>query len=66
VSSSTPSYGVWILIAVAALVLWWASFLRPAVVARPADVVSRIVTHPVMRVLFVLGLMWLGWHMFAR
>jgi hypothetical protein len=29
-------------------------------------VLARIVTHPVMRVVFVLGLMWLGWHMFAR
>ena len=65
-SSSTLSYGIWILIALAALALWWASFLRPAEVARPADVLARIVTHPVMRVVFVLGLMWLGWHMFAR
>jgi hypothetical protein len=66
VSVSTVSYIVWGAIAALALLLWWLSYLRPAAVAHPSDVVGRLVTHPVVRVVFVLGFMWLGWHLFAR
>jgi hypothetical protein len=65
-SVSTASYVVWAAIGVLALVLWWLSYLRPAAVAHPSDVVGRLATYPVVRVLLVLGFMWLGWHLFAR
>jgi hypothetical protein len=65
-SVSTPSYVIWAAIAVLALVLWWLSYLRPAAVARPGDVVGRLATLPVLRLILVLGFMWLGWHLFAR
>jgi hypothetical protein len=51
---------------VLALALWWFSYLRPTAVAHPSDVVGRLATHPVVRVLLVLGFMWVGWHLFAR
>jgi hypothetical protein len=63
---STLSYLVWALFLAAALVLWWMSYGRPASVAQPSEVLVRLVTHPVVRVLLVLGVMWLGWHLFAR
>jgi hypothetical protein len=28
--------------------------------------VGKLASMPVVRVLFVLGFMWLGWHLFAR
>jgi hypothetical protein len=62
-SVSTISYVVWAALGVAALVL---SYLRPAAVAHPADVVGKLASMPVVRVLLVLGFMWLGWHLFAR
>jgi hypothetical protein len=66
VSVSTASYVVWTIIGVLALTLWWLSYLRPAAVAHPSAVVGRLATHPVVRVILVLGFMWLGWHLFAR
>jgi hypothetical protein len=65
-SVSTVSYIVWAAIGVLGLLLWWLSYLRPAAVAHPGDVVGRLATHPVVRVLLVLSFMWLGWHLFAR
>jgi hypothetical protein len=35
-------------------------------VARPARLVERLATGPVLRVALVLGVMWTGWHLFAR
>jgi hypothetical protein len=66
VSVSTASYVVWGLIGALALLLWWLSYLRPSTVAHPADVVGEVATHPVGRIILVLGFMWLGWHLFAR
>jgi hypothetical protein len=66
VSVSTASYVVWGLFGAAALLLWLLSYLRPSAVAHPADVVGKVATHPVGRVILVLGFMWLGWHLFAR
>jgi hypothetical protein len=66
VSVSTVSYVGWAAIGVLALALWWLSYLRPTAVAHPSDVVGRLATHPVVRVLLVLGFMWFGWHLFAR
>jgi hypothetical protein len=65
-SVSTASYIVWTALGVAVLGLWWLSYLRPAAAAHPADVVGKLARMPVVRVLFVLGFMWLGWHLFAR
>lgn len=65
-SVSTASYVVWAAMGVLALALWWFSYLRPTAVAHPSDVVGRLATHPVVRVLLVLGFMWVGWHLFAR
>jgi hypothetical protein len=49
-----------------ALLLWWLSYARPSAVAHPGDVVGKIATHPVGRVVLAVGFMWLGWHLFAR
>jgi hypothetical protein len=38
----------------------------PGAAAHPAAVVGKLATLPVLRVILVLGFMWLGWHMFAR
>ncbi len=65
-SVSTASYVVWGVIGGLALLLWWASHVRPSAVAHPSDVVGKIATHPVGRVVLVVGFMWLGWHLFAR
>ena len=65
-SISTASYLVWGLLGAAALSLWVLSYLRPSAVAHPADVVGKVATHPVGRVILVIGFMWLGWHLFAR
>jgi hypothetical protein len=66
VTTSTISYVIWGVLLAAALLLWWLSYRRPDSVARPAVVVSALVTHPVLRVCLVLGWMFLGWHLFAR
>jgi MYXO-CTERM domain-containing protein len=66
VSSSTVSYVVWGLLAAAALGLYGVSRRRSDAVARPARVVERLATGPLLRVALVLGLMWVGWHLFAR
>jgi hypothetical protein len=66
VSVSTVSYVVWAAIGVIALGLWWLSYVRPAAAAHPTDVVGKLATYPVVRVILVLGFLWLGWHMFAR
>ena len=65
-SISTASYVVWGLLGAAALLLWALSYLRPSAVAHPSDVVGKVATHPVGRVILVVGFMWLGWHLFAR
>jgi hypothetical protein len=66
VSTSAVSYLIWALLAAGALGLYALSRLRPDAAARPARVVERLATGPVLRVALVLGVMWLGWHFFAR
>jgi hypothetical protein len=65
-SVSTISYVVWAVIGAIALGLWWLSYARPSAAAHPAAVVGKLATLPVLRVVLVLGFMWLGWHAFAR
>jgi hypothetical protein len=67
VSASTPFYVVWGLLGAAALGLWWlARATHGRAVARPTEVVARLATGRSARVVLVLGVMWLGWHLFAR
>jgi hypothetical protein len=66
VSVSTVSYIVWGAIGVLALGLWWLSYVRPNAVAHPGEAVGQLATRPIVRVVLVLGFMWLGWHLFAR
>jgi Family of unknown function (DUF6186) len=63
---SSASYAVWALIAAAGLAIWAISRAQPARIARPGDVIGRLATHQVTRVVLVLVVMWLGWHLFAR
>jgi hypothetical protein len=65
-SVSTVSYIVWAALGVVALLLWWLSYVRPTAAAHPAQVVGKLATLPVIRVILVLGFMWLAWHLFAR
>jgi hypothetical protein len=65
-TTSSLSYAVWALIGAGGLALWWLSFRRPPRLARPVEVVGRMATHAVIRVVLVLTFMWFGWHLFAR
>ena len=40
--------------------------LQAFAAAHPSDVVGKLATYPVVRVILALGFMWLGWHLFAR
>jgi hypothetical protein len=66
--TSALSYAVWALLGLATLVLWAASRFRAPErsPARPALVLERLATGPILRVLLVLGWGWVGWHLFAR
>jgi hypothetical protein len=66
--TSAFSYAIWALLGLATLVLWAASRFRASEgsPARPALVLERLATGPILRVLLVLGWMWAGWHLFAR
>jgi len=63
---SALSYAVWALLGSAALGLWARSHSSWAAPARPAAVVERLATGPMLRVVLVLAWMWTGWHLFAR
>lgn len=64
--SSAWEYAVWGVLGAATLALWAWSHAPGAPLARPSAVVQRLATGPVLRVLLVLGWMWVGWHLFAR
>ena len=63
---SAVSYAVWALLGAAALGLWAGSRSSRGTPARPAVVVERLATGPLLRVALVLVWMWAGWHLFAR
>lgn len=65
-SISTASYLVWGALGVVALALWLLSYVRPGAVAPPSEVVARATSHPVLRMALLVGVMWVGWHLFAR
>ncbi len=64
--SAAISYTVWALLGVALLGLWARSRSAGSTVARPAVVVQRLATGPVLRVVLVAWWMFTGWHTFAR
>jgi MYXO-CTERM domain-containing protein len=64
--SAGVSYAVWALLGVALLALWARSRSAGSSVARPAVVVERLATGPLLRVVLVACWMFTGWHLFAR
>lgn len=64
--SSAGFSGVWALLGAAALGLWCVSHQADGSVARPSVVLRRVTTGRVLRVLLVVLMMFLGWHLFAR
>jgi Family of unknown function (DUF6186) len=64
--TSAFSYAVWVLLGLATLLLWARSRAAERSPARPALVLERLATGPILRVLLVVGWMWAGWHLFAR
>ena len=64
--NAAVSYAVWAVLGAGALGLWAWSRSSGATLARPAEVVERLATGPVLRIGLVLGWMWVGWHLFAR
>jgi hypothetical protein len=65
-TTAADTYLVWGLLAAAGVAVAALSGRRPDAVARPARVVERLATGPFLRVALLLGLMWTGWHLFAR
>jgi hypothetical protein len=64
--SAALSYAVWAVLGALALVLWARSRSSAGTPARPAVVVERLATSPLLRIGLVLVWMWAGWHLFAR
>ncbi len=59
-------YAVWAVLGLALLALWARSHAAGSRAARPAVVLERLATGPLLRVVLVLSWMWAGWHLFAR
>jgi Family of unknown function (DUF6186) len=59
-------YAVWVVLGLATLGLWARSHRTGPGPARPAVVLERLATGPILRVVLVLAWMWVGWHLFAR
>jgi hypothetical protein len=64
--NSSGFYAVWALLGAATLGLWALSYRRGSSLARPAAVVRRVATGPILRVVLVAVVMFAGWHFFAR
>lgn len=64
--NSAGFYAVWAALGSAVLVLWALSYRRSSGLARPSDVVRRLATGPIARIVLVLVVMFAGWHFFAR
>jgi hypothetical protein len=63
-TSAALSYAVWAVLAFGLVAVGLAS--RRGACATPAAVLARLATGPVLRIVLVLGIMWVGWHLFAR
>jgi hypothetical protein len=64
VTSAALSYALWAVLGAAVLAVGLAS--RRGWCATPGEVLTRLATGPVLRVALVVGVMWAGWHLFAR
>jgi hypothetical protein len=64
--SAALGYTVWAVLGAATLILWAASHTRSSGLARPVEVLRRLASGPVLRLLLVLAVAWTGWHLFAR
>jgi hypothetical protein len=64
--TAAVSYAVWALLGAVLLALWARSHSTGSTLARPAAVVERLATGPVLRVALVAWWMFTGWHFFAR
>jgi len=63
----SATFVVWAVLGLATLgVLGLALLGRGRRIARPGSLLRPVSAHPVLRVVVVLGWMWLGWHFFAR
>ena len=63
---SAFSYAVWGLVGAATLALAAVSRTPESGLARPVQVVRRLASGPVLRVVLVVAIAWVGWHLFAR
>ena len=63
---SAFGYAVWGLVGLATLALAAVSRTPDSGLARPVQVVRRLAAGPVLRVVLVVAMAWLGWHLFAR
>ena len=59
-------YAVWAVLGAAVLVLWALSRRQGSELAGPSDVLRRLATGPIARIVLVVVVMFLGWHFFAR
>lgn len=63
-------YAIWALVVVGALGLWRLAAtgrtLARRRVANPGALVGALLRHPVLRLVVLVGWMWVGWHFFAR
>ncbi len=64
--NSAGFYAVWAALGAALIGFWGASRRGGAALARPSDVVRRMATGPVLRIVLLLVVMFAGWHFFAR
>ena len=60
------TFVVWTVLGLATLVVVALAMAGRGRIARPSALLLPVSTHPVVRVLVVLGWMWVGWHFFAR
>ncbi|MGH9086872.1 MAG: DUF6186 family protein [Acidimicrobiales bacterium] len=63
-------YGAWVAVVVWALVLWWLTATVRSLgghrVARAGALIRGLTRRPPLRLVLVVGWMWVGWHLFAR
>ena len=64
--SAALTYAVWAILGAVLLGLWGLSRSEGSTIARPAVVVQRLATGPLLRVALVAWWMFTGWHFFAR
>jgi hypothetical protein len=64
--TSTGFYAVWAALGAALLGLWALSRRAGSGMARPAEVLRRVATGPIARLVLLLAVMFAGWHFFAR